>query len=128
MKSQELERYRTTLEGMLAGAGIPLRRRDEIAIENTADTIDQIGNAANRELAVSQLELVSKRQHELRGALQRVKNGSYGICLECESDISAKRLNAIPWAQFCIYCQELLDHNTARAEIGSMPTMSFAQR
>lgn len=115
MNSAELEQYKATLERMLARMETPLQRRDEIAIENTADTIDETGNAAHRELVMCQLELVSKRHSELKGALRRIHDGTYGVCLECESDIGMKRLNAVPWAQYCISCQEAAEHNGSRS-------------
>jgi DnaK suppressor protein len=39
-------------------------------------------------------------------ALARVESGQYGICLACEEPIPDKRLKAIPWARYCVYCQE----------------------
>lgn len=42
----------------------------------------------------------------LEEAVERVDDGSYGTCAECEKPISPKRLEAVPWAKFCITCQE----------------------
>jgi DnaK suppressor protein len=39
-------------------------------------------------------------------ALDRFASGDYGICLECEEPIAPKRLQAIPWARYCLDCQE----------------------
>ena len=44
-----------------------------------------------------------------RGALARIDDGSFGVCLHCEEDINPKRLNAVPWAPYCITCQEMAD-------------------
>jgi DnaK suppressor protein len=41
-------------------------------------------------------------------ALDRIDTGSFGTCLSCGQEISAIRLNPIPWAQYCITCQELM--------------------
>lgn len=41
-------------------------------------------------------------------ALDRLEAGDYGICLQCEEEIPAKRLNALPWARYCVPCQEQL--------------------
>jgi DnaK suppressor protein len=41
--------------------------------------------------------------------LGRIADGTYGACRQCEEEIGHKRLNAIPWATFCIRCQELAD-------------------
>ena len=45
--------------------------------------------------------------------LRRIDEGSFGVCLHCEEDISPKRLAAVPWTAFCIRCQEVADRNQA---------------
>ena len=45
---------------------------------------------------------------EINDSLARIDEGSYGICSECDEPISKKRLEAIPWARYCISCQEEL--------------------
>jgi DnaK suppressor protein len=47
-----------------------------------------------------------KLLREVQDALQRIEQGSYGVCNACEEPISAKRLDAVPWAKFCVSCQE----------------------
>lgn len=42
----------------------------------------------------------------LTQALERIRQGSFGECAECGGDIELKRLEAIPWAQYCVRCQE----------------------
>ena len=42
-------------------------------------------------------------------ALLRIEDKEYGECQNCEKEISAKRLQAIPWARYCIDCQELVE-------------------
>jgi len=43
---------------------------------------------------------------EIQDALLRLRDGSYGTCLDCSLPVSRKRLEAIPWARFCVSCQE----------------------
>ena len=43
---------------------------------------------------------------EIKEALERLRDGSYGICQDCGMPVSRKRLEAIPWARFCVSCQE----------------------
>jgi DnaK suppressor protein len=45
---------------------------------------------------------------EISDALKRIELGSYGVCPECEEEISTKRLNAVPWARYCVTCQDLV--------------------
>lgn len=47
-----------------------------------------------------------KLLREVSAALRRVQEGTYGTCPECDEPISAKRLEALPWARFCVKCQE----------------------
>ena len=86
-------------------------RRDGIAIERTADALDETQFAAQRELTTRSLERESQLLRDVRAAMGRIADGSYGTCLECEEDISHKRLNAVPWAKLCISCQQAADRN-----------------
>jgi RNA polymerase-binding transcription factor len=43
---------------------------------------------------------------EIKDALERMRDGSYGTCMDCGLPVSKKRLEAIPWARFCVSCQE----------------------
>ena len=47
-----------------------------------------------------------KLLREVSDALHRIDTGHYGVCLECEQEISPKRLAAVPWARYCVICQE----------------------
>ena len=87
-------------------------RREGIAIERTADALDETQSAAARELTTRGLELEAKLLRNVRLALARIANGTYGTCLECEEEISQKRLQALPWAALCITCQEHADRNS----------------
>jgi DnaK suppressor protein len=49
-----------------------------------------------------------KLLREIAGALHRMDHDHYGVCMECEEPISAKRLDAVPWAKYCVTCQELI--------------------
>ena len=43
---------------------------------------------------------------EIEEALERLRDGSYGTCQDCGMPVSRKRLEAIPWARYCVSCQE----------------------
>ena len=45
---------------------------------------------------------------QVEEALERIRSGDYGCCLECGEPISMKRLKALPWARYCLACQERL--------------------
>lgn len=58
-----------------------------------------------------------KLLREISDALHRVETETYGICLECEEPISTKRLNAVPWARYCVTCQEMIANRIADGEM-----------
>ena len=88
-----------------------LRNRDGIAIEKSADQMDEIQYASERDLAISNLDRDSNLLRQVRIALSRIQYGSYGTCIECDWAISPKRLAAVPWAARCIQCQETADRD-----------------
>jgi len=53
---------------------------------------------------------------EVQAALRRIAQGTYGVCYQCEEPISAKRLDAVPWAKFCVSCQEGIAHVRVESE------------
>ena len=86
-----------------------LRARDGIAIEKSADPMDEVQYATERELAIRSADRESILLRDVRAALRRIPDGSFGTCIECESAISPKRLAALPWASLCIKCQDTAD-------------------
>src|SRR6185503_14876731 len=104
MNRTELNKYKALLEAKQAELAAGLRNRDEIAIEKTPDAIDEVQLAGERELAIRNLDRESNLLREVRLALARVADDSYGICLHCEEEIKPKRLDAVPWTKYCIRC------------------------
>ncbi|MEN6537300.1 MAG: TraR/DksA family transcriptional regulator [Bryobacteraceae bacterium] len=86
-----------------------LRRRGDIAIEQSPDQIDELQQSATLELAVQNLSRGHSLLRDVRAALQRIQDGSFGACLQCQRAINSKRLAAVPWAPLCIECQEAAD-------------------
>jgi len=58
-----------------------------------------------------------KLLREIAGALHRLDHDAYGVCMECEEPISAKRLDAVPWAKYCVTCQEMIATRIADGEV-----------
>jgi DnaK suppressor protein len=111
MTKSELNRFRKILEARQLELARVLRNREGIAIEKSPDALDEVQHAAERELAIRNLDRESHLLRNVRGALRRMNEGSYGTCMHCEEDISPKRLEAVPWAAYCIHCQELADRS-----------------
>src|ERR1700736_6165371 len=109
MTKSELERFTTALEKRQGEISASLRNREDIAIEKTPDAIDEVQLAGERELAIRNLDRESSLLRQVRGALARIADGSYGVCMHCDDEIKPKRLDAVPWTKFCIRCQEAAD-------------------
>ena len=88
-----------------------LRDREVMAVDSSADMLDQIQHATERDMAIGNLERESDRLLEVRGALRRIHLGTYAICLDCEEEIRLKRLVALPWTSLCLVCQEAADRD-----------------
>jgi DnaK suppressor protein len=101
--------FQEVLEQKAVDLGRLLRKRDDIAIEKSADQMDEIQYASERELAIRNVDRESGLLREVKAALRRIQDGTFGTCLDCEAEISPRRLNAVPWAPRCIRCQEATD-------------------
>jgi DnaK suppressor protein len=88
-----------------------LRRRDGIAIEKSADEMDEIQYASERDMAIRNVDRDATLLREVKATLRRIRDGSFGTCIDCESAIAPKRLAAVPWASRCIQCQGTADQD-----------------
>ena len=107
--SNNLGGFRAILERKEAELVHVLQKRDGIAIEKSADQMDEIQYASERDLAIRNVDRESTLLRDVRSALRRIHDGSFGSCIECELAVSPKRLAAVPWAKRCIGCQEAAD-------------------
>jgi DnaK suppressor protein len=109
MTESELSKYKEILEAKQAELVELLRNRDGITIETSADALDEVQNATQRELAISNLDRESNLLRNVRAALRRIEDGSFGVCVHCDKEINPKRMAAVPWTPYCIQCQEAAD-------------------
>ena len=92
-----------------------MNNREDIRVENAADVLDNLQLHMDREVVIRKLDSYSALLHEVGAALQRLEAGTFGICLECEEDIPARRLHALPWAARCVPCQEKMERRSTKA-------------
>src|ERR1700689_1146807 len=111
MTKSELNKYQTVLEAKQAELVHLVRNREGIAIKTSPDALDEVQHATEREMAIRNLVRDSNLLRNVRRALRDIEEGSFGVCLHCEEDISPKRLAAVPWTPFCIQCQEIADRS-----------------
>src|SRR5262245_30729868 len=75
----------------------------------TPDPVDLAVRNYSKNVMLAVSENESRQLALIDEAITRVEDKEYGQCLNCEKDIQAKRLAAIPWARYCLDCQELLE-------------------
>jgi RNA polymerase-binding transcription factor len=99
-----------------------LARMGRVAEEDQAQiTHDEFVSLHLNSLDYTQLRLVDE-------ALDRLKSGDYGVCLSCEEPIPTKRLLALPWARYCIPCQESAGAEMDRDWSEARPRVPVAAR
>jgi len=74
-----------------------------------ADLIDHIQSMQGRDQVATMVNRFSATLEDVERSLQAVSEGSYGICAMCEEPIAPKRLKTIPWATYCVHCQERIE-------------------
>src|SRR3954447_5996605 len=75
----------------------------------TPDPVDLAVRNYSKNVALAVSENESRQLSQIDEALVRLDDDEYGLCQNCEKVINPKRLAAIPWARFCLDCQELLE-------------------
>lgn len=118
-RKNKYQKYRRMLEARVADLLLRLRDRESIAVEKSADELDDVQLTNQREFAIHNLNRETRLLRQARAALRRMDEGDYGICLNCEEPILPKRLDAIPWALYCVRCQEAVDRGEIEAEVGA---------
>ena len=109
MNKKELKRFKASLE----------EKRDSIVNatgkkphwENMEDTrhgdfVDQASDDNEVHVNLRLLQIDAKLLRAIEAAIERIDNGTYGICTICEEEISLARLKAVPWTSVCIACKE----------------------
>jgi len=126
MTRTELNIFRKVLTRRQTELGNDNSMREPLAIATSSDELDRTQDASDRDYAMSHLERNSDRLREVQSALRRVAAGTFGVCDGCEENISPKRLAAIPWAPFCIVCQEAADREQKSPTTETDPSFVLA--
>jgi DnaK suppressor protein len=114
MNNSEIQRFRRYLEIHREEALISLDRlgNDTRAVDSDypQDVSDRCVTSLSKE---SLFQRTTERRRFLRmieAALARIQQGAFGVCVQCGDHIDLRRLEAVPWAQYCLRCQLGLEH------------------
>jgi len=104
---------RESLFSQVTEAEMSSRERD---LEATQDPADMAANAYTKELLISMSANDRKLLQLIDEALERVERGQYGECVNCGEPLTEKRLDAVPWARYCLKCQDLQERGLLNEE------------
>ena len=82
------------------------RAADEQAAQDVAD---KAANSYTKEFLFHQSNNDRQLLQLVEEALNRIREGGYGECVNCGNELNAKRLEAVPWTRYCINCQEKVE-------------------
>ncbi len=75
----------------------------------TPDPVDLAVRNYSKNVMLAVSENDSRQVILINEALTRISDDEYGTCQNCEKPINPKRLDAVPWARYCLNCQELVE-------------------
>lgn len=81
----------------------------EVGQDGIQDICDEAANLYNKQILLSLNENERMRLQEVDEALDRIENGTYGICEECGGPIGLKRLEVRPIAKYCVPCKTKME-------------------
>ncbi len=113
MDKKKLESFRKRLETRQQDLRRMVNRTQQDgrnADEDTAqDIADKAASSYNKEFLFHQSNADRQLLQMVENALARLREGSFGECISCGTEINPKRLEAVPWTRHCIECQEKLE-------------------
>ena len=95
------------------------------AAEGRLGEEDQAQVSNDEFVSVRLNNLEYKKLRLLNAALDRLREGEYGICTRCDKPIPSRRLQVLPWAKYCVPCQEYITLNEAEEEFDAGSSGSF---
>ena len=110
MRKVFLKKMRTTLAGqkqqILLQLDEEIREGKESGLDEGMDTYDLASEERDREIHLILSDRDRDKLQAIENALERIGEGEYGICEDCEEEIAQARLEALPFSRLCVACQE----------------------
>jgi len=115
----ELNHTMTRIRQM--GGAVAVEEFPGAAGDNTplADEVDVIRLNEDREMSFATRSLLVERANKLAEALERLRDGEYGLCEECGEPIAPARLRAMPEVERCVRCQDRLERSRQFQHVGA---------
>lgn len=113
MNAEEIQKYKDQLieqrERLVRQLNENQRQSFEFGAEDMPDPVDAAVQDRSQTILLSISESERDLIEQIDDAISRIESGDYGVCQNCEQDIAPARLNAVPYARYCINCQDKLE-------------------
>src|SRR5258706_14284770 len=113
MDKKKLEAFKKKLEERQQTLRRTVSRTEEDGrvadLETAQDIADKAASSYTKEFLFSQSNNERQLLAQVEEALGRIREGTFGECANCGKDMNPKRLEAVPWAKYCIECQEKME-------------------
>ncbi len=100
---KKLQTRREELVNTIARTGQEGREADE---DPTVDLADKAANSYTKEFLFGHTHNDRALLQLVDEAMARIRAGTFGLCIQCQTELQQKRLEAVPWTRYCITCQE----------------------
>jgi DnaK suppressor protein len=110
MKEEQIKKFHKRLQSLREEIIKVMDWRESAAEKADAlDEIDQANDLIEREMGYVMSSSMRSNLDQVDEALTRTTDRTFGKCLHCGLEISIKRLEMLPFARFCVPCQEKLE-------------------
>jgi DnaK suppressor protein len=110
MKEEQIKKFHKRLQSLREEIIKVMDWRESAAEKGEGlDEIDQANDLIEREMGYVMSSNMRSNLDQVDEALTRITDRTFGKCLHCGLEISIKRLEVLPFARFCVPCQEKLE-------------------
>jgi len=88
-------------------------------MDTAQDIADRASSSYTKEFLFHQSSNERQTLQMVESALSRIREGTFGECINCGNEINPKRLEAVPWTRYCIECQEKLEQGLLEQDTGT---------
>ncbi len=117
MEREKLAKFRSMLQGrqkeLARIVSISQQQGRSVVEDHPQDAAERASIFASKEFFFAHSTQERRLLKMVNEALERLDQGTYGHCAACDDEINPRRLEAVPWARYCLHCQERLEGQVA---------------
>ena len=123
MDKKKLEAFKKRLEDRQRELRQNVSRNEQDGraadMDSAQDIADRASSSYTKEFLFHQSSNERQTLQMVEAALNRIREGTFGECINCGNEINPKRLEAVPWTRYCIECQEKLEQGLLEQDTGT---------